>query len=409
MSAATPERLHGLDALRAIALLLGVFLHASLSFQPGAQYWWIVTDSDASSALGLAFYLIHMFRMIVFFLIAGFFGRMLLERLGARAFVQDRWRRIAVPLLAGWPILFPAIVMVIIWAALLANNGQLPATPSKGPAFTPDDFPLTHLWFLYSLLLCYALMLALRGLIARIDRGARLDRLMDAGMRVLLRPWAPLLLALPLCIGLLLQPKWMMWFGIPTPDHSLYPNLAAVLGYGGAFVFGWLLQRQTALLHLLESRWLGHLLLASIASGTGLAIVGITPVLTAEPQGPIKLAYAVCYSIAAWSWALALTGLSLRFLSGYSALRRYLADASYWIYLVHLPLVMALQVALARLEWPWWLKFPLLLAIAFALMLGSYHCGVRHSFIGERLNGRRLPKPQPARLPLAGRAADGQA
>jgi peptidoglycan/LPS O-acetylase OafA/YrhL len=31
----------------------------------------------------------------------------------------------------------------------------------------------------------------------------------------------------------------------------------------------------------------------------------------------------------------------LKFLSNYSATRRYIADASYWIYLMHLPVVAA--------------------------------------------------------------------
>ena len=35
------ERLHGLDAVRAIALLLGIVVHASMSWLPGAQYFWL--------------------------------------------------------------------------------------------------------------------------------------------------------------------------------------------------------------------------------------------------------------------------------------------------------------------------------------------------------------------------------
>ena len=82
-------------------------------------------------------------------------------------------------------------------------------------------------------------------------------------------------------------------------------------------------------------------------------------------------------------------GLAMRFCSGYSATRRYVADASYWLYLIHLPLIMALQVALSRLDWPWWMKFPLILGIAFPILFASYQYLVRYSFIGAILNGRR--------------------
>jgi ABC-type multidrug transport system ATPase subunit len=54
--------------------------------------------------------------------------------------------------------------------------------------------------------------------------------------------------------------------------------------------------------------------------------------------------------------------------------------------------VFALQQAMSG--WPvhWSIKFPLLLAIATALLLASYHYFVRSTFIGEVLNGRRYPR-----------------
>ena len=69
MTTHSPERLHGLDALRGGALLLGVVLHASLSFFP--QQIWIAGDSQTSISATWLFFAIHLFRMTAFFLIAG--------------------------------------------------------------------------------------------------------------------------------------------------------------------------------------------------------------------------------------------------------------------------------------------------------------------------------------------------
>ena len=44
-------------------------------------------------------------------------------------------------------------------------------------------------------------------------------------------------------------------------------------------------------------------------------------------------------------------------------------DASYWLYLVHIPLIMALQVLVAPLARPALVKFPVVLGVAFPLML----------------------------------------
>ena len=70
------ERLHGLDALRGAALLLGVLLHASMSFFP-TQAWIVADDQRSAWASGL-FFVIHLFRMATFFLIAGLFAHMML-------------------------------------------------------------------------------------------------------------------------------------------------------------------------------------------------------------------------------------------------------------------------------------------------------------------------------------------
>ncbi len=124
-----------------------------------------------------------------------------------------------------------------------------------------------------------------------------------------------------------------------------------------------------------------------------LAIAGATPPLTSTNRDTIHLAGAACYALETWIATFAEIGMALRFLSGFSARRRYIADASYWIYLIHLPIVMALQVAVSRLDWPWPVKFAVILAISFPLMFASYQLLVRYSFIGAVLNGRRFAAP----------------
>ncbi|HLY80436.1 MAG TPA: hypothetical protein VKQ70_13725, partial [Caulobacteraceae bacterium] len=47
------------------------------------------------------------------------------------------------------------------------------------------------------------------------------------------------------------------------------------------------------------------------------------------------------------------------------------------------------QVMVAPLDWPWPVKFAVILGVGFPLMFASYQLLVRHSFIGAILNGPR--------------------
>jgi peptidoglycan/LPS O-acetylase OafA/YrhL len=385
-AAREPERLHALDALRGFALLLGIVLHATLSFIPGQRFWMIL-DTHPSVALAVLFFVIHVFRMTTFFLIAGFFAHMSFHRRGAVRFVTDRLQRIALPLLIGWPMVFAAMVLVVMWAASFLP-GSLAKVPRNWPPTLPS-FPLAHLWFLYVLLEFYAGTIVLRAAVMWTDRSGRLRAGIDRVIGFIMRsPFAPAILALPIGICLSLDPTWSGWMGVRTPDASLVTNTQAVIGFGTAFGLGWLLHRQRELLPVLRQRWLLNLLAAFSLVAASLALFGLPP----RPihNDAIHLAGSVCYALAIWTTTFAAIGSALRFLSGYSRTRRYLADSSYWLYIIHLPLVMALQVMVSQLDWPWALKFGLILLIALPVMLASYQLLVRHTFIGVVLNGRRM-------------------
>lgn len=384
--AAGSSRRHSLDAVRAAALLLGVLLHATMSFLPGPRIW-MVADVEHSVTLALLLYVVHIMRMVTFFLLAGFVARLAMHRMGAHVFFRDRLRRIGLVLVAAWPILFALIVAGAMLAAHMAGPAHAPPKPPRMPAFTPTDFPLAHLWFLWVLLLLYA-GLALAMWAGRGGRAARVLRIADAITGLLLRQSAPLLLAAPLCASFYFYPDWHWLGGIPTPDRSLIPQLPAAVAYGGAFALGWMVQRQPAFLDVWERRWVFNLVLSLALTMACLGIAGKGADL-APVAGTRRLAYAACYSMAVWSWAFALVGMAQRFWSGYSPLRRYLADASYFIYLVHLPLLIVLQALVSQLAWPWQLKYPLIVVVAFALMLAAYSRLVRGRLLGAWLNGAR--------------------
>lgn len=389
------ERLHALDAVRALALILGVFFHATMSFLPGMQIW-VVADVHRSEVMGGTFFLLHIFRMSMFFFVAGFFARLSLQKRGMPGFIKDRLKRIVVPLIAGWPILIAMILAVGAWAAIRAN-GKLPPPPQMPD--TPGFFPLTHLWFLYVLVWLYALTLGLRWIVLKLDRSGALRTRVDELVQFIASSYAaPLVLAVPLLISLWFASSWLLWFGVPPADMNLIVNAQALTAFGTAFLFGWLVHRQIGLLQVWVNRWQPNLIVAIVLSVACLTLVGPVPILTPAARNATTAVYAVCYAVAIWAWTLAIVGAALRFCSNESPTWRYVADASYWIYLIHVPLVMALQTFVSRWAWPWFVKYPAILLVAFPIMLVTYQWLVRYTFVGAILNGRRRRKTADAEV-----------
>lgn len=382
---AAAERFHALDALRAGALLLGVAVHASMSFWP-IQFW-PIGDTHTAQSLFAFFLGSHIFRMSLFFMIAGFFAHMMLHKRGTGGFVKDRLKRIGLPLLVFWPVLFAAFIAVIIWQGARTGGG-MPQPPGGTPALSLETLPLLHTWFLYVLLLLYAGALALFGVSRAIDRRGHIGRAIDAVVRVLTTSHLlPVVLAAPLFAVFYFHQSWLPFSGIRTPDVGFVPNTAAVAGFATAFGFGWLLHRQTELLSVWR-RWFPLYLLAAVALSVVCVRMALNQAAGAPPEGADFITAAV-YPLAIWAWSLGLTGLAMRVLTRENRVVRYVADSSYWLYLIHLPVVMVGQVLVAQWDMPALVKFPLVVAGSVVVMLVSYQLLVRNTPIGGWLNGRR--------------------
>ena len=72
-----------------------------------------------------------------------------------------------------------------------------------------------------------------------------------------------------------------------------------------------------------------------------------------------------------------------------SALGRYVSDASYWIYLIHYPLLIAVAGALTVTPFSAVIKYLLTVAVVVPLVLASYHYGVRSTRFGLLLQSRK--------------------
>lgn len=380
-------RLHALDALRAAMMFLGVVLHASASYLDHcAPAAWGYCDADRSLIFDVLAYLIHNFRMPVFFLLAGFFSALMVAQRGLLRFSLNRAQRVLLPL---------ALFVLPLWVADalapgLARGGLEGAVGAWRELSLPADLAvLGHLWFLHYLLLFYGFY----GLVLVIGR-----RLLSAGQARQLggwlgARWAPLIPAVPLAPVLFTQP-----YAVLNTSSTPVPELASLLFYGALFLLGawlWLRRDQLERLRahatrflLLGGAWVvADLLLLLLQTESGTNANLSAPARSDLLQGLVALgsALATCFL------AFGLVGAALRWCARPSAALRYAADASYWVYLMHNCVVLYFTALLSTWRAPAELKASVVIGAATLLGIVSYHLCVRSTLLGVLLNGKRHP------------------
>lgn len=387
-------RIHGLDALRGGALLLGIVLHSLMPFFPAVMVdpagpgmrIWLVNDRIESVAALATVYVIHLFRMVLFLLLAGWFARMSLLRKGPRAFVKDRLLRIGLPLVAFWPLAVLSLG-VLVGVNVAVRNLPVPA-PAPGPTGTPFDvFPIGHLWFLWVLLECFLAILVGRAVAVRVLGPERAAAGASWIGDRLAAPYGVVLAALPYAVAVALQGSGTG--GLLEPP-TLLPEPRGLVGYLGAVLVGWFLHaRGDALRRITRGRW-WYLAAAVLLTVGGWLAPAMAPSLP-------YLALAAINGLAGWCWVYGLVGMCLAHLNRERPVVRYVADASYWMYLLHLPLLVAVEIPLADLDWPMAVKLGITWVVTVGVLLGSYQLLVRHTWIGRWLNGRRRRPATPQR------------
>ena len=387
-----PERYHGLDFVRAAMMSLGVVLHTALVYMPEG---WIYTDPNPVEWSPLIVWAIHTFRMSAFFVMAGFFGAMLYQRRGVWKFIGHRFNRIAIPLVIGALILFPFLSWSIDFAwthafmSPASHGGEIGSIRAsfRDMDFGADwlEFSTMQLWFLYDLLWFYAAAVILTPILVKLGPASRfLNTIVKAMLTGPARFATPfLLIALSFLLMIPMDEP-----GIDTSD-SWYPSWYLLLTYSLPFGVGWIAWYHKSVVRELE-RWCWVLLIVAIPLLVIATFATLAWYMTEKATWMFLLAQIAC-AAACWTMILALAGCSERLLKRERPLIRYLVDASYWIYLAHMPLTIFIPALLRYWDAPGVLKMVVSISIIMVLLILSYHLLIRNTAIGLVLSGRRYP------------------
>jgi glucan biosynthesis protein C len=385
----TPQvRLHSLDGLRATMMLLGLVLHSACNYmdQPVNDAWRF-RDAQTSGFFSFLVGFIHAWRMPIFMFIGGFFGALLVEKRGLTSFFRHRISRLGLPLVLFLPLMLPLTLSGFMIANLAQRVGFEAAWTmiSNSPPsqfFTP--FITIHLWFLYYLLIYSVLASLLTPISQKLPARLRPATLIGRVMRF---PGSTLLLCLPVGWAL----KDSMLPGLLVPGVEWVPEKASFLAYAFLYLCGWALWSQKELLAKVASwpRILSSLALTLILFMAWGASLADPATFTSESR---RFLVSCLAALVMWQAIWGFIGLFAQLTSRESPRIRYFVDASYWLYLIHLPFTIWIPGYLANKDWGSYAKFGLTLTITTLVGLITYDLFVRSTWIGNLLNGRRAPR-----------------
>ncbi|CAL1518079.1 Glucans biosynthesis protein C [Chitinophaga sp. MM2321] len=376
------KRINGLDALRAIAMLLGIILHASIAYKMYPNPTWPSDNQFHTLFFDGTYMLLHSFRMQLFYIVAGFFARMLYLKIGETAFIKHRFKRIVLPFTGSLIFILPLSIAPFLYYKYFIADKLPPA--EAWAAFRVQFFHwngMAHLWFLYYLLLFYMAMLLVKRtrLIQYIPSFIKRFSINFGSLGQLL------------IFTVILGGIQVIFFreAIVEVSTGILPKISHFIYYGFFFVIGYLLHRNNGQLNeIARHTWL------YLLTGLLLSVILFVFLIVYKEQASVYTSYVlwiIKLGLAMQTLFLAFgtMGFFLKYLNGENPALKYIADASYWLYLVHLSLVASLQVFFLYTNVPGWSRFWLVLLITGSIAMATYNWFIRHTFIGDILHGPR--------------------
>ncbi|EDP94555.1 2,3,4,5-tetrahydropyridine-2-carboxylate N-succinyltransferase [Kordia algicida OT-1] len=370
-------------------MMLGLVLHSALTYNVTVHgNVWNIKDTEATNiTTDFLVLMIHSFRMPIFFLIAGFFGALLFYERKPWQMIKNRTVRIVIPFIVFLLILTP-IMQFSFGYASETFGGQENALTNALALFSEFSVYIpkstSHLWFLYYLFFATTFTVLLAFLLKKTPKLTQ--RIKKNGNYIFHKPVLRILFFSGITFFILTVLKTPM----VASSTSLIPDTNTFVYYTSFYLIGWLLYTSKQQLETLKKYdWLCVILAILLVVIQGILIQYADLGLKSNTNSPLLIAFS---SSIVWLFIFGITGLFIRYGSHHSTRMRYISDASYWVYLIHLPLTALFPILLQKVPINGILKF-LIVTIATAIVcFTSYHFFVRNTFIGKFLNGRKYPK-----------------
>jgi glucans biosynthesis protein C len=377
------RRIHYIDWLRVLAVLLLFPFHTGRVFNAGDPFYVKAATTSVAVSYVLAF--IDRWHMPLLFLLAGASTLLAMRKRTAGEYLGERAKRLLIPLGFGLLLLIPPQTFVGArfnsgYASSFVHyitSGDFLVWNIRDAGDYYGGFGVGHLWFILFLFIVSLLALPL-VLWARGDRG-----------REAVARWAKRLS----------RPAWWL---LPPALIFVGEALPAVAGknafyYLVFFVLGFVTMADEGFAESAERhRW--PALVAGLLLSAGYVATG--SVRNALPDPSVVLALINFAGFAGiWLALVGFLGAGRRYLDRPSPTLAYLAEASYPVYILHQTVIVLLAAGILLVPTAWGTQMALLFTMSVAVTFGLYELARRFSVtrfvLGMRPEPAPIPQPEP--------------
>lgn len=378
------ERRYDLDWLRFIAIVILLFFHTGMLFNP---WEWHIKNSETSRSFTYWMVWLHYWRMPLLLFISGAGTYMALGKRSVGQYAKERFTRLFIPLAFGMFVIVPP---QIFFEHIKEYDGYADfyATVFNFVPYPKGSFSWHHLWFI-AYLFVYSL-LAIPFLI--FLRSSKSLHFRETTGKVLSAPAA--ILFVPAIIILITQVVLRPYF--PKETHALANDWAYFTFYFSFFIFGMLCYSNK---HLWEAigKNRKYLLLA-----TALVLIPFY-VTYFHSRGIVKFSWddtivEIVFDVTAifvsWFCVITVIAFGQHYLNKPHAWLKHFNEGLYPFYILHQTVIIAIGYYICQLPWSIGVKFWIVSFLTLLSCMGIYFLLIRpfnfvRIFFGMKMQKRK--------------------
>ena len=335
--------------MRAVMLFLLIAFHAGISYMNSDlnSGQWLFKDSSTHIFFDGLVGLLHSFRLPAFFVISGFVTHRMFRKTEWKKVLITRFNRLFFPMLITIVLISP-LVHALFAELLGQTNAWCLDVMFPDSMRNPLTISTIHVWFLYYLLLFTALHLAIES----------------CGVIPLLKRWKTdmnfLLIAVIIVSGLIIACLTSWQENLLFGEYTLAPTIQSLCGYLVFYLLGILLSNKHESFAKLERMRIPFLLIGI----TSYITYSVKALLIMADEGNVmefNPTLMVCSALTTIFLSLGLMGCAMKYYKNPHPIILYISKSSYFIYLIHFPVLIWFIKLCAGYNWNVFVKFIIVL------------------------------------------------